>query len=170
MAKSKRSHTQHHQPKKPPKTTSSSSSATSTSTAAKKDGRERKKASLPTPSLPSNWDRYEDENLEDEIEVVRFHSDSYQPSPLADSESKSAVDVDIDVFKPKSKGADFRDLIAQAKESRSYYSPSFDDKLPGNFSPFSYSIFVICEIYYILIAMLFIAFQFHFCFNVMEFF
>ncbi|KMT01925.1 hypothetical protein BVRB_9g209490 isoform A [Beta vulgaris subsp. vulgaris] len=130
MAKSKRSHTQHHQPKKPPKTTSSSSSATSTSTAAKKDGRERKKASLPTPSLPSNWDRYEDENLEDEIEVVRFHSDSYQPSPLADSESKSAVDVDIDVFKPKSKGADFRDLIAQAKESRSYHSPSFDDKLP----------------------------------------
>ncbi|KAL2943255.1 Protein rlx [Bienertia sinuspersici] len=125
MSKSKRSHTQHHQPKKPqnPKTLSSSISST------KKDGKEKKKGTQPSPpTLPSNWDRYEIEEDDDNIHEIPIYSDSDNMSHFAASKPERGVDVDM--VKPKSKGADFRDLIAQAKESRSYYSPSFDDKLP----------------------------------------
>lgn len=135
MAKSKRSHTQHHQPRKPKNNPSSSSSTASATTAAKKDGREKKKGTtrLPPqqPSLPSNWGRYDHENDDDDDdddEEVSIDSGSDDPSQLGDLKSKKRVDVDE--VKPKSKGADFSKLIAQANESRSYYSPSFDDQLP----------------------------------------
>ncbi|XP_021733371.1 uncharacterized protein LOC110700170 [Chenopodium quinoa] len=110
LAKSKRSHTQHHQPRKsyhhPSKNTSSSSSISNSATS--KDGKDKKRTTQPSPpSLPSNWDRYDDEIEEDKIV---FESD--------------------DVVKPKSKGADFSELIAQAKEAPSYFSNSFDDRMP----------------------------------------
>lgn len=133
MAKSKRSHTRHHQPRKlphPSKTPAPSSSSASADSVdpklAKKEG-ERKRAVQP-PSLPSNWDRYEDEGSDDGQQVAELWIDSGsgEPSRLTDSKAKAVPDE----VKPKSKGANFGELITQAKESRSSYAPSFHDTLP----------------------------------------
>lgn len=125
MAKSKRSHTRQNQPRKHihlSKTLAASSPSTSGNpNAEKKEGRERKReVKAETPSLPSNWDRYEDEVEEEDAVELPIDSNSDERSRLADS----------NVVKPKSKGANLGDLIAQAKESRSSYSPSFHDTLP----------------------------------------
>lgn len=130
MAKSKRSHTQHHQPRKPHH--SSKATASSSSTASKKDIRDRKRAIQQPPSLPSNWDRYEDEQEQMESEEMPISINAGSNESGQPAMSKKVRDEDV--IKPKSKGADFRDLITQAQESRTYYSPSFDDKVPGNFS------------------------------------
>lgn len=135
MAKSKRSHTRHHQPRKHPHPSKTPAPSSSTSASAdsvdpklaKKEGRERKRAVQP-PSLPSNWDRYEDEGSDDGQQVAELSIDSGsgELSRLTDSKAK-AVPGEV---KPKSKGANFSELIAQAKESRSSYPPSFHDTLP----------------------------------------
>ncbi|KAJ8439695.1 hypothetical protein Cgig2_010192 [Carnegiea gigantea] len=134
MAKSKRSHTRRHQPRKQPHPSktpapSSSSSASADSVdpkLAKKEG-ERKRAVQPL-SLPSNWDQYEDEGSDDGQQVAELSIDSGsgEPSRLTDSKAKAVPDE----VKPKSKGANFGELITQAKESRSSYAPSFHDTLP----------------------------------------
>ncbi|XP_074276089.1 protein ECERIFERUM 16 [Silene latifolia] len=108
MAKSKRSHTQHNQPRKPhhpPKLTPS----TNNSSNLNKENKEKIKVVDKKASLPSNWDRYDDNIVEEEEQE----------------------EIPIDDIKPKSKGADFRYLIAQAKESKQLFSPSFGHTLDG---------------------------------------
>ncbi|KAG5020853.1 hypothetical protein JHK87_016708 [Glycine soja] len=115
LAKSKRSHTQHHSKNshhshKPNKAASSSSSSSS------QVSKEKKKKSHHS-ALPSNWDRYEDE--EEEL----------------DSGSGIASKT-VDVVLPKSKGADFRHLVAEAQsqaETSLEGFPAFNDLLPGEF-------------------------------------
>ncbi|XP_022726135.1 uncharacterized protein LOC111282354 [Durio zibethinus] len=75
-------------------------------------------------ALASNWDRYEEE----------FDSGSEDPS--GDTASQAP-----DIIVPKSKGADFRHLIAEAQSqlhSNPYSDslPSLDDVLPGDFNQF----------------------------------
>lgn len=125
LAKSKRAHTQHHS-KKPhvphtnqkPKAPSDGSNVAGS--AKKPLGKplgkqvtEKSHRSQGVSKLPSNWDRYEEE-FEDPS-----GSGSGQPS---------------DVILPKSKGADYRHLIAEAQSQSSLYLdgfPSLDDVMPG---------------------------------------
>ena len=88
-------------------------STSSSSTASKKDIRDRKRAIQQPPSLPSNWDRYEDEQeqIESEETPIRINAGSNESGQPAMSKKVG----DEDVIKPKSKGADFRDLITQAQ-------------------------------------------------------
>ncbi|KAG4967803.1 hypothetical protein HKD37_12G033900 [Glycine soja] len=126
LAKSKRNHTQHHSKKsphshKPKAPTSSSSSSVGPNDAAKNNPLGKQQVSQKKKShrsaLPSNWDRYEDE--EEEL----------------DSGSGIASKT-VDVVLPKSKGADFRHLVAEAQsqaETSLEGFPAFDDLLPGEF-------------------------------------
>ncbi|XP_027346896.1 uncharacterized protein LOC113858433 [Abrus precatorius] len=126
LAKSKRGHTQHHNKKThhshKPKAPSPSSSSLGSNNSAKnplvnEEKKSRGSRSQRSSALPSNWERYE----EDEEEF--------------DSASESARKT-LDVVLPKSKGADFRHLVAEAQshaETSLEGFPSLDDLLPGEF-------------------------------------
>lgn len=126
MARSKRSHTKHHQPRKPHRPTTQ---ATPPSSSASKDpnvvkGEGEKKRSNLGSSLPSNWDRYHDSDEDEGLSGL----DSASPTTS-------------DLVKPKSKGADFGFLISQAKsQSPANFSDCFDGVLPGTFPLFHFSI------------------------------
>ena len=126
LAKSKRAHSQHHNKKphsiqkpKPP-----SAGANDAANAKKQTGkqiREKTRQAQPVSALPSNWDRYEEE----------FDPGSEDPS--GDYASQAP-----DIIVPKSKGADFHHLIAEAQSQLhsipfSDSLPSLDDVLPGTF-------------------------------------
>ncbi|KDP24072.1 hypothetical protein JCGZ_25729 [Jatropha curcas] len=123
LAKSKRAHSLHHS-KKPShsslKSKAPSGGANNAGGGNKALGKQTKEKARQS-GLPANWDRYEEE----------FDSDSEVPS--GDSISKAS-----DVILPKSKGADFRHLIAEAQsQCQSNVCldtfPSMDDILPGDF-------------------------------------
>ncbi|KAE9616897.1 hypothetical protein Lalb_Chr03g0029681 [Lupinus albus] len=128
LAKSKRAHTQHHSKKphhnqKLKATTplsSSSGSNDAAGTAKKplvKDQLNDKTTNRSSRGLPSNWDRYGEGEFEDGSEG--FSSEI------------------SDVVLPKSKGADFRYLIAEAQsqaETNLESFPSFDDLILGEFN------------------------------------
>lgn len=125
LAKSKRAHSQHHSKKfhsnqkhKPP------SIATNEAGAAKKQlGNHAKDGnflSKDAPKLPTNWDRYGEE-----ISVEETSGEATAPIS--------------DIILPKSKGADYRHLIAEARSqmlSSSYMDvfPSLDDVLPSKYA------------------------------------
>ncbi|TKY66808.1 hypothetical protein E2542_SST09699 [Spatholobus suberectus] len=131
LAKSKRSHTQHHSKKAhhshKPNTPSSSSSLGPIDAAKGPLGKqqvdeEKKKShrsrSRGSSALPTNWDRYEEE--EEEL----------------DSGGSEIASKTLDVALPKSKGADYRHLLAEAQshaETSMEEFPAFDDLLPGEF-------------------------------------
>ncbi|KAK7405012.1 hypothetical protein VNO78_06143 [Psophocarpus tetragonolobus] len=125
LAKSKRSHTQHHSKKshhshkpKAPSSLSSSSSVGPNETAKNPLGKQKvssEKTKNLRSSLPTNWDRYEEE--EEEL----------------DSGISSKT---VEVLLPKSKGADYRYLVAEAQsqaDTSLETFPAFDDLLPGEF-------------------------------------
>ncbi|KAK7265103.1 hypothetical protein RJT34_32719 [Clitoria ternatea] len=130
LAKSKRSHTQHHNKKghhshkvKAPSPSSSSSPASNDSAKhpsgtqqLNDDKKPRRSRFQGSSTLPNNWDRYEEEEeLESGSEIA----------------SKN-----VDVALPKSKGADFRHLVAEAQsyaETSLEGFLSLDDLLPGEF-------------------------------------
>ncbi|KAL2328160.1 hypothetical protein Fmac_021587 [Flemingia macrophylla] len=123
LAKSKRSHTQHHSKKgyhsHKPKAPSASSSGPLGKQQVNEEKDKKKKShgsgSRGSSGLPANWDRYEEE--EDEL----------------DSGSVSST---VDVVLPRSKGADYRHLVAEAQahaETSLEEFPAFDDLLPGEF-------------------------------------
>lgn len=127
LAKSKRSHTQHHSKKahhshkpKAPSSSSGPNDAAKGPLGKQQVNEEKKKKSHGSRSqgssaLPANWDRYEEE--EDELE----------------SEIASRT---VDVVLPKSKGADYRHLVAEAQshaETSLEEFPAFDDLVPGEF-------------------------------------
>ncbi|KAK3043358.1 hypothetical protein RJ639_002660 [Escallonia herrerae] len=113
LAKSKRAHSQHHSKKHHPNPASKpppvgSAGATATKKPAGKQIKEK-------PRLPSNWDRYEEE------------FDSGTEIPV---EGSGTVSRHSDVVVPKSKGADYRFLVSEAKSqmgSSSDVFPAFDD-------------------------------------------
>ncbi|KAF7805982.1 phosphorelay protein [Senna tora] len=131
LAKSKRAHSQHHS-KRPHgnhqsqkhKAPSSSDGATDAGTANKSLGKQAKeKTHRPqgSPGLPSNWDRYDDEELDFGSEGVSLGS-----------ASKTS-----DVILPKSKGADYRHLVSEAQSQANASLeafPSLDDVLSGEFN------------------------------------
>ncbi|KAM7275536.1 hypothetical protein ACFE04_017402 [Oxalis oulophora] len=121
LAKSKRAHTQHHhhssrkphnkQPKAQSDNSSKDADGGVKKVSVKQVGRGR------VPGLPSNWDRYDDDN--DDVE----------------SQNQSASQQS-DVVVPKSKGADYAYLLSEAEsQSRTAadYFPYLDDVLPGDF-------------------------------------
>ncbi|XP_020223035.1 uncharacterized protein LOC109805390 [Cajanus cajan] len=128
LAKSKRSHTQHHSKKahhshkpKAPSSSSGPNDAAKGPLGKQQVNEEKKKKkshgsrSQGSSALPANWDRYEEE--EDELE----------------SEIASRT---VDVVLPKSKGADYRHLVAEAQshaETSLEEFPAFDDLVPGEF-------------------------------------
>lgn len=127
LAKSKRAHTQHHT-KKPHGSHQNQKHKAPLSDGAKDAGTTKKslgkqvkeKTHRPqaSPALPSNWDRYDDEELGSVSEGV----------PL-DSANKAS-----DVVLPKSKGADYRHLVAEAQSQANTSLdafPSLDDVLSG---------------------------------------
>ncbi|KAI9176729.1 hypothetical protein LWI28_006447 [Acer negundo] len=136
LAKSKRAHSLHHKNKSYPNQKSKVPSVASDSAGSRtkplgKQVGEKTRQSQRIAKLPSNLDRYEDE----------FDSDLENPS--GDSTSQAS-----DVIVPKSKGADYHHLIAEAQsqaqslpqsqaQSQSYsYSDSLhymDDILSGGF-------------------------------------
>ncbi|KAL5998831.1 hypothetical protein ACLOJK_009779 [Asimina triloba] len=125
-AKSKRAHSLHGNLKwsahANPRAKNPSQSA---STSNKNQSRERNDRSRAAPNLPSNWDRYH----EDEVE-------SNPENPSADNDGTGRAPAYLAA--PKSKGADFKELIAQAQTDWRAYSKSssdvfasLDDVLPG---------------------------------------
>ena len=126
LAKSKRAHSQHHSRKPHPcqKPKPAAAGANDCANAKKQTGkqsREETHQAQLVSALPSKWDRYEEE----------FDSGSEDPS--GDSASQAP-----DIIVPKSKGADFHHLIAEAQSQLhsipfSDSLPSLDDVLPGTF-------------------------------------
>ncbi|GLT36822.1 hypothetical protein SLA2020_111750 [Shorea laevis] len=129
LAKSKRAHSQHHNKKahpsqKPKPATEGTSNAANVKKVPNKQVSEKTRQAQRIAKLPSNWDRYE----------VEFDLGS-DDVPYAGATQAS------DVIVPKSKGADYHQLIADAESQiQSYhYSesvPSLDDVLPGDFNHF----------------------------------
>ncbi|CBI21908.3 unnamed protein product, partial [Vitis vinifera] len=113
LAKSKRAHSQHHSKRPHSNKTSKAPSAgnVGAGNAKKQPGkqiREKPHQSMGLSRLPSNWDRYEEE----------FDSGSEGPSINSTNQAN-------DVIVPKSKGADYGELISEAiSQSRS--NPYFD--------------------------------------------
>ncbi|XP_030931704.1 uncharacterized protein LOC115957565 [Quercus lobata] len=131
LAKSKRAHTQSHSKKPHGSHANQKSKAPSVGT--NDAGRAKKPLGKQVPEkphrsqgasrLPTNWDRYEEE----------FDSGSEDPS-VSNSTSQPS-----DVILPKSKGADYCHLIAEAQsqsQSNLYMDsfPSLDDVMPGEFN------------------------------------
>ncbi|XP_071717266.1 protein ECERIFERUM 16 [Rutidosis leptorrhynchoides] len=118
LAKSKRAHSQHHKkhhPNQKPKGATSSAGISGTNKAPSKEVKEKPRLPRGPAALPSNWDRYEDED--DSITEGQIDSQSSQPS---------------DIVLPKSKGADYAYLISEAKSQKSTrissdIFPSLDD-------------------------------------------
>lgn len=122
LAKSKRAHSQHHKNKSHPNqklkapVVASDNAGSKEKQPGKQFGagtREARRLS----KLPSNWDRYEDGS---------------------DMDSEDTTSQASDVVVPKSKGADYRHLIAEAQSQslsqlRSYSDtfPLLDDVMPG---------------------------------------
>ncbi|OMP07437.1 hypothetical protein COLO4_07343 [Corchorus olitorius] len=129
LAKSKRAHSQHHSKKphpsqKPKPPLAATGDAANAKTQTGKQIREKTRQAQRVSALPSNWDRYEEE----------FDSAS------EDQSGDSAIQVPGAIV-PKSKGADYRHLIAEAEsqlQSNPYSDsfPSLDDVLPGDFNQF----------------------------------
>ncbi|KAJ7981522.1 Phosphorelay protein [Quillaja saponaria] len=131
LAKSKRAHTQHHSKKplgnRPNQKLKAPLEGNSQPGIAKNPsgrpvGEKIHRSRGGAPALPSNLDRYDEE----------FDSGSEDPS--GDSASRYS-----DVILPKSKGADYSHLIAEAQSqshSNTYLDgfPSLDDVLPGEFN------------------------------------
>ncbi|XP_054811504.1 protein ECERIFERUM 16 [Prosopis cineraria] len=131
LAKSKRAHSQHHckrphgshqnQKLKPSSSGGSNDAATTANKSLGKQLSEKAHRSKGSPALPSNWDRYDDEDLDAESEGLSL-----------DSSSKTS-----DIILPKSKGADYCHLLAEA-QSRENTSldgvTSLDDVLSGEFN------------------------------------
>lgn len=109
LAKSKRAHTQHLNKKHHPKPTSKAPSA-GVGVGGTSSHKPNVKQFKGSKKLPSNWDRYEDE---DDLD-----------SQVAGQGSKSQ---ETDVILPKSKGADYAYLISEAKAQAESSYPSFDD-------------------------------------------
>lgn len=126
LAKSKRAHSQHHSKRHHSNQTSKTPSLgnVGAGNAKKPPGkqiREKLHQSMDLSRLPSNRDRY----------VEEFDSGSEEPSI-------SSMNQATDVIVPKSKGADYGELISEAKsQSQSQSNPYFDsfacldDVLPG---------------------------------------
>lgn len=124
LAKSKRAHSLHHSKKthpsqkpKPPSTSANDAAHTKRQTG--KQIREKTHHANRVSALPSNRDRYEEE------------FDSGSEDPASDIASQAPV-----IIVPKSKGADFRNLVAEAQSQlhsnpNSDSLPSLDDFLPG---------------------------------------
>ncbi|CAI9263568.1 unnamed protein product [Lactuca saligna] len=118
LAKSKRAHTQHHKKHHHNQKAKATTTSTGASITLKPPGnvvKEQPRQSHFSPSLPSNWDRYEDED--DPMTKSQIHGQSSQQS---------------DIVLPKSKGADYAYLISEAKSQNSTrfsseIFPSFDD-------------------------------------------
>lgn len=113
LAKSKRAHSQHHSKRPHSNQTSKAPSAgnVGAGNAKKQPGkqiREKPHQSMGLSRLPSNWDRYEEE----------FDSGSEGPSINSTNQAN-------DVIVPKSKGADYGELISEAI-SQSQSNPYFD--------------------------------------------
>ncbi|CAJ1978882.1 unnamed protein product [Sphenostylis stenocarpa] len=122
LAKSKRSHTQHHSKKshhsQKPKAQSSSASyqkdAAKNPPGKQEVNAEKKKKNYRS-ALPSNWDRYGEEE---------------------DDSGPETASKTLDVVLPKSKGADYRHLLEEAQshaETSLEAFPAFDDLLPGEY-------------------------------------
>jgi hypothetical protein len=120
LAKSKRNHTQHnkkhhanHKPKlqSQPHSSFSSSSNPNQNDAVKEQVTEKKtnRSKRDSSALPGNWDRYEEEELDS----------------VPESGSKT-----LDVVVPKSKGADFRFLVAEAQSNADKTLDAFNEALP----------------------------------------
>ncbi|KAL1363101.1 protein ECERIFERUM 16 isoform X2 [Arachis hypogaea] len=137
LAKSKRAHTQHHtkKPHHKHKTPTPSQSSPSSSSDVSNDviGSRKKQlnqkgttvnrnsSSRASSTLPNNWDRYYDED--EEIDSV-----------IAEGATKVPNDGAV---LPKSKGADFRHLVDEARSQADASLeglPSLDDTLPGEFN------------------------------------
>lgn len=125
LAKSKRAHSQHHS-KKPHgshqnqkhKQPTSSNASNEAKKSMGKQVNEKSQSFKASPRLPSNLDRYDDDD--EELEGVSI-----------DGSSKIS-----DVVLPKSKGADFRHLLAEAKSQGNaslHGVTSLDDVLSGMF-------------------------------------
>lgn len=123
LAKSKRNHTQHnkkhhanHKPKLQPQSHSPfpSSSNPNQNDAVKEQAIEKKtnRSKRDSSALPGNWDRYEEEELDSVPEIG----------------SKT-----LDVVVPKSKGADFRFLVAEAQSNADKKLDDFNEALPWEF-------------------------------------
>lgn len=127
LAKSKRAHSLHHTPKRPHSNQKSKAPSTSTSDAGtgNKKVREKAAAAAQQSALPSNWDRYYEDDFDDlDSEKPRSGDTASKPKPS-----------DVDVVLPKSKGADYRHLVAEA-QSQSLLGHSYsdlDDVLRGIF-------------------------------------
>ncbi|KAF2283268.1 hypothetical protein GH714_043620 [Hevea brasiliensis] len=122
LAKSKRAHSLQHskKPHSAQKSKAPAGGANDAGTGNKALGKQAKEKARQS-GLPSNWDRYEEE----------FDSGSQDPS--GDTTNKAS-----DVILPKSKGADYRYLLAEYQtqcQSDCYLDtvPSLEDILPGDF-------------------------------------
>lgn len=130
LAKSKRAHSQHHSKKyqsnQKAKAPADGGKANVAGNANKPLGKQIKEKTQPsqgTSGLPSNWDRYEEEfDLGSEDTLV------------------GGLNQATDIALPKSKGADYSHLIAEAQsQSQSQFGihsdtfPSFNDVLTGMF-------------------------------------
>ncbi|WMV39289.1 hypothetical protein MTR67_032674 [Solanum verrucosum] len=117
LAKSKRAHSLHLNKKHNPHHASKGSSAVSGTSAGDKKATVKQVKEKPKPKLPSNWDRYEEEN-----------SDSETATPAGASNAS-------DVVEPKSKGADYAYLLSEAKDQLQYSSEdvSFGDDILDDF-------------------------------------
>ena len=122
LAKSKRAHSQHHSKRPHSNQTSKAplagnAGAGNTNKQPGNQTREKPHQSKGLSRLPANWDRYEEE----------FDSGSEDPS---------STNPANDVIMPKSKGADYGELLSEAK-SQSQSNPyldsfaSLDDIMPG---------------------------------------
>lgn len=124
LAKSKRAHSLHHSKKSHPSSKPKPTTASAGSSKASSEKPAQPRQPRAAPALPSNWGRYEEE------------PDSCLEVPHSEVPGQSS-----DVPPPKSKGADYRHLLAEAKsQPQSHFDPYLDnfpsmhDVLPGKWS------------------------------------
>ncbi|MCD7459222.1 hypothetical protein HAX54_040351, partial [Datura stramonium] len=117
LAKSKRAHSLHLNKKHNPHHASKGSSAVSGTSASDKKATVKQVKEKPKSKLPSNWDRYEEENSDSETATQEGASNT------------------SDVVEPKSKGADYAYLLSEAKAQFQYSSEnvSFSDDILDDF-------------------------------------
>ncbi|KAM3301888.1 protein ECERIFERUM 16 [Capsicum chacoense] len=117
LAKSKRAHSLHLNKKHNPHHASKGSSAVSGTPAGGKNATVKQVKEKPKSKLPSNWDRYEEENSDSETGIQEGPSNA------------------SDVVDPKSKGADYAYLLSEAKAQFQYSSEevSFSDDIFDDF-------------------------------------
>lgn len=117
LAKSKRAHSLHLNKKHNPHHASKGSSAVSGTSAGDKKATVKQVKEKPKSKLPSNWDRYEEENSDSETATQEGASNA------------------SDVVEPKSKGADYAYLISEAKAQFQFSSEdvSFCDDILDDF-------------------------------------